>query len=135
MMRGATERQAWVQLVQHARGLVQPTQTQPPAVLRTPQVVLPSVNHYLGGLQLSASRWYSCLVSPPGGESCLTPPQKKLPPPVVQVHRTMEDLQQEGGETVADPSVTPGGYRRRLVCSRYIRRAICPLGQRQVFHH
>ena len=41
MMRGTTERQAWVQLMQHPRGLVQPTQTQPLVALHTPQVALP----------------------------------------------------------------------------------------------
>ena len=41
MMRGAAERQARVQLMQHPRGLVQPTQTQPPVALPTPQVALP----------------------------------------------------------------------------------------------
>ena len=41
MMRGAAERQAQMQLVQRPRGLVQPTQTQPLAVLCTPQVTPP----------------------------------------------------------------------------------------------
>ena len=36
MMRGTAERQAWVQLAQHPRDLVQPTQTQPLAVPHTP---------------------------------------------------------------------------------------------------
>ena len=94
-----------------------------------------SISHHLGGWLLSTSRQYSRLVSPPGGELCSTPPQIKLPPWVVQVHRTMGDLQQEGGEMVADPSVTPGGCRRRQVCSHHIRRVICPPGQCQVFHH
>ena len=94
-----------------------------------------SVSHHLGSLQLSTSRRYSCLASPPGGESRSTPLQIKLPPPAVQVNRTVGDLQLEGGETVADPSVAPGGCRRRRVCSHHIRRAIYPLGQCQVFHH
>ena len=47
----------------------------------------------------------------------------------------MENLPLEGGETVADPSVTPEVHRGRQVCSHHVRRAICPLGQRQVFHH
>ena len=41
MMRGAAERQAWVQLMQHPRGLVQPTQTQPLVAPQTPQVAPP----------------------------------------------------------------------------------------------
>ena len=94
-----------------------------------------SISHHLGGLQLSASRWYSCLVSLLGGESHLTPPQIKLPPWVVQVHMTMGDLQLEGREMVANPSVAPGGCRRWLVCSHCIRRVIFPPGQCQVFHH
>ena len=94
-----------------------------------------SISHHLGGQLLSTSRWYSHLARPPEGESHLTPPQIKLPLLVVQVHRTMGDLQLEGGEMVVDPSVTPGGCRRRQVHSHRIRRAICPLGQCQVFHH
>ena len=94
-----------------------------------------SISHHLGGLQLSTSRWYSRLASPPGGESCSTPPQIKLPPWVFQVHRTVGDLQLEGGEMVVDPSVAPGGCRRRQVCSHCVRRVISPLGQCQVFHH
>ena len=35
------ERQAWAQLVQCPRGLIQPAQTQSPVALGTPQVVLP----------------------------------------------------------------------------------------------
>ena len=94
-----------------------------------------SISHHLGGQLLSTSRQYSRLVSPPGGELRLTPPQIKLPLRVVQVHRTMGDLQQEGGEMVVDPSVAPGRCRRRQVCSCHVRRAICPPGQHQVFHH
>ena len=41
----------------------------------------------------------------------------------------------QGREMVADLSVTPEVCRGRRVHSRHIRRAICPLGQRQVFHH
>ena len=40
-IRAAAERQAWVQLAQCPRGLVQPAQTQPLAVPCTPQVALP----------------------------------------------------------------------------------------------
>ena len=72
-----------------------------------------SVSHHLGGQQCHTSRWYSHQASALGGESLPTPPQIKLPPLVAQVHRTMEDLQLEGGEMVADLSITPGGCRRR----------------------
>ena len=40
-VRAAVERQAWAQLVQGPRGLVQPTQTQPTPALCTPQMALP----------------------------------------------------------------------------------------------
>ena len=93
-----------------------------------------STNHYQGGWQHCTSRWYSCQGSPPGGEWLPTPPQVKLSPRVTQVHRTVGDLQLEGGETVANPSVTQEACRRRRVGSRRVRRAICPLGQCQVFH-
>ena len=94
-----------------------------------------STNHYQGGRQCHTSRRYNHQRSPPGGESLLTPPQIKLPQQAAQVHRTMEDLPLEGGEVVADPSVTLGGCRRRLVCSHHIRRVICPPHRCQVFHH
>ena len=64
-----------------------------------------------------------------------TPLQIKLPPQVVQVHRTAEDLPLEDGEMVADLSVTPEARRGRRVHSRCVRRVICPPGQHQVFHH
>ena len=59
----------------------------------------------------------------------LTSLQIKLPPWVAQVHRTAEDLPLEGGETVADPSVAPEVHKERQVCSRCVRRVICPPGQ------
>ena len=63
------------------------------------------------------------------------PPQIKPSPWVARVHRTAEDLAREGGEVAADLSVTPEVCRGRQVCSRRVRRAICPLGQCPVFHH
>ena len=63
------------------------------------------------------------------------PPLIKLPPWVVQIHRSMEDLAREGGEAAADPSVTQEAYRGRLVRSHRIKRAICPPGQCPVSHH
>ena len=50
-----------------------------------------SISHHLGGLQLHTSRQYSRQASPLGGESLLTPPQARLPPWAVQVHRTARD--------------------------------------------
>ena len=94
-----------------------------------------SANHYLGGWQCCTSRRYNHQRSPQGGELLQTPPQIKLPLRVAQVHRTAEDLPLEGGEMVADLSVTPEACRGRQVCSHHIRRAICPPGQCQVFHH
>ena len=94
-----------------------------------------SANHYQGSQPCCISRRYNRQRSPRGGELLPNPPQIKLPPWVVQVHRTVEDLTQEGGEVAADPSVTQEACRRRQVCSRHIRRVICPPDQRQVFHH
>ena len=94
-----------------------------------------SANHYQGGWQHRTSRRYNCQRSPQGGELLPTPRQIKLPPGAAQVNRTMEDLPLEGGETVADPSVAPEVHRERQVRSCHIRRAICPPGQCQVFHH
>ena len=94
-----------------------------------------STNHYQGGWQHRTSRWYNCQRSPQGGELLPTPRQIKPPLGAAQVHRTTEDLPLEGGEMVTDPSVTPEVCRGRRVHSRCIRRAICPPGQCQVFHH
>ena len=94
-----------------------------------------SANHYLGGQQCRTSRRYNCQRSPQGGEFLVTPLQIKPPPQVAQVHRTVEDLPLEGGEMVTSPSVTPEARRGRRVCSHHVRRAICPPGQCQVFHH
>ena len=94
-----------------------------------------SANHYLGGRQCHTSRWYNHQRSPLGEESLPTPRQIKPPPGVVQAHRITEDLPLEGGEMVADPSVTPEACRGRQVRSRHVRRAICPPGQCRVFHH
>ena len=93
------------------------------------------INHYLGDQQRRTSRWYNHQRSPWGGELLPTPPQIKPPPWVAQVHRTTKDLPLEGGEMVADSSVTPEAHRGRRVCSHRVRRAICPPGQHQVFHH
>ena len=112
-VRAVAERQARAQLAQCPRGLVQPAQKQPQQCRAPLRWCHLSISHHLGGLQLSTSRWYSHFARPPGGESRSTPSQIKLPPWAVPVHRTMGDLQLEGGETVADPSVTPGGCRRR----------------------
>ena len=94
-----------------------------------------SANHYQGSWQCCTSRRYNCQRSPLGGEWLLTPLQIKLPPGAAQVHRTMEDLPLEGREMVADPSVTPEVRRGMRVHSCHVRRAICPPGQCQVFHH
>ena len=40
MMRGTAERNAWAQMAQGPRGLVQWAQTQPLSALQTPQMVL-----------------------------------------------------------------------------------------------
>ena len=132
MMRGTAERNARAQMVQGPGGLAQWAQTQPMSVPCTPQMVPPLCQPLVA---THTSRQYSCQRSPPGGEWLPTPSQVKLPPRVVQVHRTTGDLQLEGGEMVVDPSVTQEVCRRRRVGSHHVRRAICPPGQCQVFHH
>ena len=81
---------------------------------------------------------YQQAVQPPkkptGRGVASDPPQIKPPPWAVQVHRTAEDLTPEGREAAADPSVAQEACRRKRVHSRRVRRAICPPGQRQVFH-
>ena len=72
-----------------------------------------SANHYQGGRQCRTSKQYNCQRSPQGGELLPTPQQIKPPLGVAQVHRTMEDLPLEGGETVANLSVTPEVRRGR----------------------
>ena len=62
-----------------------------------------------------------------GRESLLTPPQVKLPLWVAQ-HRTVEGLQQEGGDMAAAPLVTQAVYQGWWVCSHSIRRVVCPPG-------
>ena len=94
-----------------------------------------STNHYQGDRQCCTSRRYNHQRCPQGGELLPTPLQIKPPPGVVQVHRTAEDLPLEGGEMVANPSVTPEVRRGRRVHSCHVRRAICPPGQCPVFHH
>ena len=135
MMRGAAERNTQAQMAQGPSGLAQWARHSPHWHCTHPKWHRLSTNHYLGGQQHCTNRWYNCQGSPQGGELLWTPPQIKLPLWVAQVHRTVGDLQLEGGEMVADLSVAPGGCRRRLVCSHCVRRAICPPGQRQVFHH
>ena len=135
MMRGTAERQAWVQLAQHPRGLVQPTQTQPQAVPHTPQVV-PPLHQPLPGQPATQCQQ---AVQPPGQSTmrgvAFDPSTEKATPtsgPSSQDHgRPTTRGWGDGGRSVSHP----GGYRRRLVCSRCIRRAICPLGQHPVFHH
>ena len=94
-----------------------------------------SANHYLADQPPRTDRQYSHQVRLRGEELLPTPASRRLPLRVVQVHRTAGDLQLEGGEMVANLSVTPGGCRGRVVCSHHIRRVICPPGQCQVFHH
>ena len=62
-------------------------------------------------------------------------PTDKTTPWVAPIHRTMEDLAQEGGEVAVNPPVTPEVCRIGRVCSHHIRRAICPLGQCPVVPH
>ena len=73
-VRATVERQAWAQLVQGPRGLVQPTQTQPMPALCTPQMALPLCQPPPGWPATPYQQAYSCQASPLGGESLPTPP-------------------------------------------------------------
>ena len=135
MMRGAAERQARAQLAQHPRGLVQPTQTQPPAVPRTPQVV-PHLHQPLPGwpatqcqqpVQLPGKSTRREVMFDPSAEK--TAPASS--PSSQDCRRPTTRGWGDSGRSVS----CPRGYRRRLVCSHCVRRAICPPDQRQVFHH
>ena len=78
-----------------------------------PKWHLLSANHYLADQLPCTDRRYSHQVRLRGEELLQTPVSIKLPLPVVKAPRTTGDLQLEGGETVADLSVTPQGCRRR----------------------
>ena len=135
MMRGATERQAWAQLVQHPRGLVQPTQTQTPVVPHSPQVAPPLCQPLPGWPATQCQQ----AVQPHGQSTrrgvMFDPSTEKTAlasGPSSQDHgRPTTRGWGDGGRSVS----CPGGYRRRLVCSHHIRRVICPPGQCPVFHH
>ena len=107
----------------------------PVLILCMPQTVPPLRQPCPEQPAMPTSKQYNSQRSPWGGESFLTPPQIKPPPWASPIHRTMEDLAQEGGEAVADLSFTQEVYWGRGVCSHHIRRVICPLGQCPVSHH
>ena len=113
MLRGVAERNAIAQTMQCPGSLAQWAQTQSTSMLCAPKQCCLSANHYQGDWQCCTSRRYNCQRSPQGGKLLPTPQQIKLPPGVVQVHRTKEDLPLEGGEMVANPSVTPEVRRGR----------------------
>ena len=96
-MRGVAGRNARAQMAQCPASLAQMAQAQPmlaplPGWPAMPyqQAVQPSKKSTRSGVNSDTSADKTALQA-------------------AQVHRTMEDLQLEGGETVADPSVTPGG--------------------------
>ena len=55
-------------------------------------------------------------------------PLQIKPPPWVAQHRTTEGLQREGRDMAAAPSVTQEEYQGWRVCSRHVRRVVCPPG-------
>ena len=134
-VRAAAERQALAQLMQCPRGLVQPTQTQPPVVPHTPQVVLP--------LHQPPPGWpatqYQQAVQPPcnttGRGVTFNPSTDKtalVGGPSSQDHgRPTTRGWGDGGQSFSHP----WGCRRRQVHSHHVRRVICSPGQHQVFHH
>ena len=122
-------------MAQGPSDLAQQAQTQPTLVLHVPQMA-PPLHQPLPGWPAMP---YQQAVQPPRKPTrrgvASDPSVDKTAPQVAQVHRTMADPQLEGGEMVADPSVTPEVCRGRRVHSCHVKRAICRPSQRQVFHH
>ena len=122
-------------MAQGPSGLAQWAQTQPTSALHMPQMVLPLRQPLPGWPAMP----YQQVVQPPrkptGRGVASNPSADKTAPtgsPSLQDHgRPITRGQGDGGQSVSHPR----GCRRRLVCSRHIRRAICPPGRRQVFHH
>ena len=135
MLRDTIEKNARVQMAQCPGSLAQRPQTQPTSAPHMPQMVPPLHQPLPGQPATPYQQAVQLPKSPLGGESLMTPLQIKPPPGVAQAHMTAEDLPLEGGEMVANPSVTPEVHRGRQVCSHRVRRAICSPGQNQVFHH
>ena len=112
-LRGVAEKNTGAQMVQHPSDLAQRTPTPPTLVPCMPQTAPPHCQPPLAGRPRCISRRYNCQSSPRGGGLLLMPPQIKLLPWAVPVHRTTEELTREGGEVAADPSVTQEACRRR----------------------
>ena len=106
-VRATAERQAWAQLTQGPRGLVQRAQTQPPLVLHTPQMVPPLCQPPPGWLALP----YQQAIQPPGkstGRGVASDPSidKTAPTgsPSSQDHgRPTTREQEDGGQSVSHP--------------------------------
>ena len=129
------ERNARALMAQCPGALAQRAQTQSTSTPHMPQMVPPLRQPLPGWLAMP----YQQAVQPPkkstGRGVASDPSADKTAPGAVQVHRTTEDLPLEGREMVVDPSVTPEVCSGRRVHSHCIRRAICPPGQCQAFHH
>ena len=113
IMRGTAERNAQAQMAQGPSSLAQWAQTQPTSAPCAPQMVPPLCQPLPGWPAMLYQQAVQPPSKPTGSGVALTPPWIKLPPWVAQVHRTTGDLQLEGGEMVADPSVTQEACRRR----------------------
>ena len=149
-LRGTAKRIMGAQMAQHPGGLAQwmlapatsapcmpqmapPLSQSPPG---RPATSAPCAPQTVQPLHQPPPGWpampYQQAVQPPkkpmGRGVTADTPQIKLPLWAAHVQRTAEDLAREGGEAVADPSVTPEVCRGRRVHSRCIRRAICPPG-------
>ena len=106
-VRAAVERQAWAQLVQCPRGLVQPAQTQPTSVLHMPQMVPPLCQPPPGWL----ATLYEQAVQLPGKSTgrgvTINPSTDKIAPtggPSSQDHgRPTTRGQGDGGRSVSCP--------------------------------
>ena len=127
-LRGTAGRNTGAQMAQRPGGLAQRTQTLPTSVPCAPQMAPPLHQPLPGRLVMPYQQAVQPPKKPMGRVVASNPPQIKPLLWAVQVHRTAE-------VAAANPSVAQGACRRRRVHSRHIRRAVCHLGQCQVFHH
>ena len=112
-LRGMAERITGAQMEQHPGGLAQWTQIPPMSAPCAPQMAPPLHQPLPGWPAMPYQQAVQLPKKPTGRGVTSSLPQIKPLPWVAQVHRTTEDLTLEGGEAVADPSVTQGACRRR----------------------
>ena len=96
-LRGMAKRIVGAQMAQHPGSLAQQTPTLPTLVLCAPQMATPLCQPPPGWLATPYQQAVQPPKKPTGRGVTSDPLQIKLPPWAAQVHRTVEDLTQEGG--------------------------------------